>query len=74
MDECNPLPSVMVLSSPNGLPSAMTQSPTSSVLLSPVGGARGSAWSARGQGLTLVHFSAQLQRFLRDRGCIWGFV
>ena len=23
------------------------------------------------QGLTLVHFSAQLQRFLWDQGCIW---
>ena len=24
------------------------------------------------QGLTLVHFSAQRERFLSDRGCIWG--
>jgi len=27
---------------------------------------------ARRQGLTLVHFSAQDERFLWDRGCIWG--
>ena len=27
-----------------------------------------------GQGLTLVHFSAQLKRFLRDRGYIEGIV
>ena len=26
----------------------------------------------RGQGLTLVHISAQLERFLWDRGCIYG--
>ena len=26
------------------------------------------------QGLTLVHFSAQRQRFLLDRGCIYGRV
>ena len=25
-----------------------------------------------GQGLTLVHFSAQLERFLWDRGCAYG--
>jgi hypothetical protein len=25
--------------------------------------------AGRGQGLTLVHFSAQLERFLWDRGC-----
>ena len=25
-----------------------------------------------GQGLTLVHFSAHRERFLWDRGCIWG--
>jgi len=24
------------------------------------------------QGLTLVHFSAQRERFLWDRGCLWG--
>ena len=28
--------------------------------------------SGGGQGLTLVHFSAQLQRFLRDGGCTEG--
>ena len=27
---------------------------------------------ARDQGLTFVHFSAQLMRFLRDRRYIWG--
>jgi len=27
-------------------------------------------WHAAGQGLTLVHFSAQRKRFLWDRGCI----
>jgi len=27
---------------------------------------------AADQGLTLLHFSAQLQRFLWDRGCIQG--
>jgi len=25
-----------------------------------------------GRGLTLVHFSAQLERFVWDRGCAWG--
>ena len=28
----------------------------------------------RHQGLTLVHFSAQLKRFLWDRGCIYGLL
>jgi len=28
--------------------------------------------SLGGQGLTLVQFSAQRKRFLRDSGCIWG--
>ena len=37
------MPSVMVLSRPKGLPSAITQSPTSSEALSPSGGAAGSA-------------------------------
>ena len=32
------------------------------------------AAAAKGQGLTLVHFSAQLKRFLRDRGVHLGFV
>jgi len=27
------------------------------------------AATSRGQGLTLVHFSAQLERFVWDRGC-----
>ena len=27
----------------------------------------------RGQGFTLVHFSAQLERFVWDRGCAQGF-
>jgi len=27
-----------------------------------------------GQGLTLVHFSAQLKRFVWDSGCIRGYV
>jgi hypothetical protein len=30
------------------------------------------ALEAEGQGLTLVHFSAQRKRFLWDRGCVQG--
>jgi len=33
-----------------------------------------SAVAAAGQGLTLVHFSAQLERFVWDRGCTSGVV
>ena len=44
--------------------------------LSPRGGALPpsprSSSSASAQGLTLVHFSAQLKRLLRNRGCIQG--
>jgi hypothetical protein len=29
-----------------------------------------SRWSACAQGLTLVHFSAQLKRFVCERGCV----
>jgi hypothetical protein len=39
------------------------------------GGSTGSAtavYTTAAQGLTLVHFSAQLERFLWDRGCAWG--
>ena len=32
------------------------------------------AYVGAGQGLTLVHFSAQLKRFLWDRGCIEGLL
>jgi hypothetical protein len=28
--------------------------------------------AASAQGLTLAHFSAQLKRFLLDKGCVWG--
>jgi hypothetical protein len=32
----------------------------------------GAAGDGVGQGLTIVHFSAQLKRFLWDRGCVEG--
>jgi len=35
---------------------------------------RGEEENISGQGLTLVHFSAQRKRFLRDRGCMWGLL
>jgi len=31
-----------------------------------------SLWLCSKQGLTLVHFSAQLKRFAWNRVCIWG--
>jgi len=33
---------------------------------------RRTAWLASEQGITLVHFSAQLKRCVWDRGCIQG--
>jgi len=41
-------------------------------VLREVGRRRAKAASARKQGLTLLHFSAQRKRYLWDRGCIEG--
>jgi len=41
-------------------------------LLARRGAGVGAAGHAAGQGLTLVHFSAQLKRFMWDGGCIQG--
>jgi len=38
----------------------------------PAGPPAGAGAWAVGQGLTLVHFSAQLERFVWDRGCAQG--
>ena len=60
MDECKPLPNT-------------THSPVrwSICTLAPV-----SSWMrfTVAQGLTLVHFSAQRQRFVKHRGCVWGLL
>ena len=54
---------------------AVTPAPAAATAAAAAAAEEGDERAARGQGITLVHFSAQLKRILWDRGacrgCLW---